>query len=497
MSESRLLAGALDLVIDIGKTRAKLQVIDAAGQVAEMRERPSRTLETHGYRALDTGDIAQWMAESIASLGELRPRLTRAIVTTHGAAFALIDDDGLVLPVSDYEFSGFNDRAPDWSSQIGGFSETLSPDLPLGLNGATQLDWIERHHTKAAQRGQWLPYAQYWSWYLSGVASSEVTSLGCHTHLWNPSLGNFSDLARTRGWATRFAPVHKAWDVLGSVRPDLAKSWGLSRRLLVHCGVHDSNACLARYLRSSPRLTLVSTGTWIVIMAPGAPARQLNQGFDCLGNVSVRNERVPTGRFMGGREMQQICAGADPALANLEDLGRLLERGLMVLPGFARQGGPFRNLDGQVIDAAGQPVELTALSPGERATLGALYCAQVTAWIIDKLGGIGPIVVDGPFSDNGVYVGALSTLQDEMSVYSSNDPLEGTARGAHELAHWTEPAYRAANVKRVLPVHAAKLHSAFKRWKAHIEKLLSPVDGPEQEQRSESRASKGKRANAA
>lgn len=497
MSESRLLTGALDLVIDIGKTRAKLLVIDAAGQLAEMRERPSQTVETHGYRALDTGGVAQWLAESIASLGNLRPRLTRAIVTTHGAAFALLGDKGLALPVADYEFLGFNDRAPDWPAQIGTFSETLSPDLPLGLNGATQLDWMEWHHPAAASQGQWLPYAQYWSWFLSGVASSEVTSLGCHTHLWNPSQGTFSNLARARGWAARFAPVRKAWDVLGCVRPDLARSWGLSRRLLVHCGVHDSNACLARYLRSSPRLTLVSTGTWIVVMASGAPARQLNQHLDCLGNVSVRNERVPTGRFMGGREMAQICAGANPALANLEDLGHLLERGLMVLPGFAHQGGPFRELAGAVVDATGQAVDLDTLTPSERATLGALYCAQVTAWIIDKLGGIGPIVVDGPFSENGVYVGALSTLQEEMSVYASNDALEGTARGAHELAHWTEPAYRAADVKRVLPVHAARLLGAFKRWTARVEQLMGASDGVHAEQRSDPQVGKGRRANGA
>lgn len=113
------------------------------------------------------------------------------------------------------------------------------------------------------------------------------------------------------------------------------------------------------------------------------------------------------------------------------------------------------------------------------------------------MGGIGPIVVDGPFSDNGVYMGALSTLQEEMSVYSSNDPLEGTARGAHELAHWTEPAYRAANVKRVLPVHAARLQAAFKLWKARVEKLLAPCDGVHTEPCSASQRGKGRRANGA
>lgn len=114
---------------------------------------------------------------------------------------------------------------------------------------------------------------------------------------------------------------------------------------------------------------------------------------DLLANVSVRQERVPTGRFMGGRELQQLCAGADPTLASLDTLQALVQRGLMALPGFEAQGGPFRTRAGQVVDGQG-PVALASLAPAERATLAALYCAQVTAWLIDRLSGLAPVLIE-------------------------------------------------------------------------------------------------------
>ncbi|MFN4116752.1 MAG: L-fuculose kinase, partial [Inhella sp.] len=332
-------AGPLDLVLDIGKTRSKLLVLDRAGEVLVQLDRSSEVRDSGlGYSALDTEGIAAWLEDGLAGLGGLRRQLASAVVSAHGAAVAAVDGDGLAWPVPDYEFEGFNERAPDWAQQIGDFAETYSPDLPRGLNAATQLDWLERHAPTTFARGQLLPYAQYWAWWLSGVAASELSSLGCHTHLWAPDAGDYSPLAKRRGWASRFAPLRRAWESLGPLRPRLAQRQGLPSGLRVHAGAHDSNACLARYLRSHPRMTLVTTGTWIVVMAPGAPARRLHAELDQLCNVSVRQERVPTGRFMGGRELQQLCAGADPERANAEDLQRLLARGVMALPGVETQG---------------------------------------------------------------------------------------------------------------------------------------------------------------
>lgn len=445
---------ALDLVLDIGKTRSKLLVIDRAGNVLAQAEHGSGTRADGTWAALDTDGIAAWLSEALAGLGTLRSQLARAVVSAHGAAFAAVQGEALCWPVPDYEFEGFDQRPADWAHQIGPFSQTHSPDLPRGLNAATQFDWLARHAPAQFAQGQLLPYAQYWAWWLSGVAASEVSSLGCHTHLWDPLRAAPSALAQRRGWAARLAPMRRAWEVLGLLRPALAQRLGLPRGLRVHAGVHDSNACLARYLRSHPRMTLVTTGTWVVVMAPGASQRALQAGLDQLSNVSVRNEPVPTGRFMGGRELQRLCAGADPALANVQELQRLLQRGVMALPGFETQGGPFRRHEGRVCDAQG-PLALDSLTAAGRATLAALYTAQVTAWIIQRLGGVGPTVVEGPFSRNAVFTAVLASLLGSDGLSVSVDPLEGTARGAWMLAHWTEPAIASPAVQPAEPLPAA------------------------------------------
>ncbi|MBI5255518.1 MAG: L-fuculose kinase [Burkholderiales bacterium] len=459
--------GALDLVLDIGKTRSKLLVLERGGTVLAQADQASGTVRSGPWDALDTEAVAAWLSDTLAGLGPLRAQLARAVVSAHGAAYAAVDDERLCWPVPDYEFEGFDERPADWARQIGDFAETQSPDLPRGLNAATQFDWLERHHPALFAQGRLLPYAQFWAWWLGGVASSEISSLGCHTHLWNPGQGAFSALARRRGWAERLAPLRRAWEPLGPLRPALARRLGLPPQLQVHVGVHDSNACLARYLRSLPRLTLVTTGTWIVVMAPGAPERRLEAAQDQLCNVSVRQERVPTGRFMGGRELQQLCAGADAALANEAALQRLLQRGVMALPGFESQGGPFRRHAGQVVDGAG-PVALASLDPAERATLATLYAAQVTAWIVERLGGLGPTVVEGPFARNPVYTGALATLLPREAVQVSADALEGTARGAWMLAHWTEPGISSPATQPAPALAGQGLPAYHARWCAQV-----------------------------
>jgi len=406
---------ALTLVLDVGKTRTKLLAIDDDGELLQSWQRESCSVDVaEGYRALDTAGIESWLRDTLASLGALRQQVRAIVPITHGAALAGIDAEGLVLPVPDYEFVGFDERAGDWGDRVDPFSQTLSPLLPLGLNAATQLDWLQRHlPSRMAAVQQWMPYAQYWAWWLSGVASSEVSSLGCHTLLWQPRHGDWSGLARRQGWAQRFAPRRRAWEKIGLLRPELARALGLPVGVQILCGAHDSNACLARYLRSWPRMTLVSSGTWVVVVAAGTPLTALNGKGDFLANVSVLGDPVPTGRFMGGRSIERICAGADPSIADGQVMRSLINRGV-------RAGQQGFDLDAR-----------------ERATLAAMFAAQETARCVNTLGARGPLTVDGPLAANAVYLELLAALLGD--VHSSNDPIEGTARGGYVLARWADP----------------------------------------------------------
>jgi L-fuculokinase len=465
--------GELTAVLDVGKTRVKLLVVDDGGALVGAREYANQSVEARvggaPYLALDTDGIAAWLCGAIVSLGPLRNALGRFIVSTHGASVAVLRGDALALPIPDYEFAGFDAHDELRLEAAAAFDDSLSPDLPLGLNVATQLAWLDRHHPEAmAAAHTLLPYPQFWAHWLCGRAASEVSSLGCHTHLWNPQQGRFSEIARRRGWAGKFAPMRRAWEVLGPIRPALATSLGLSAGLRVHVGVHDTNACLAGYLRSWPRMTLISSGTWIMAMAPGAPVKALAPARDLQGMVSVRNEVVATARFMGGRELLALCDGADPALAELAVLDDLVRRGVMASPAWSLQGGPFMGRSGQVFDPRG-PIDAAALPPAERATLASLYVAQVTAWMIEHLDGMAPVVLDGPIVRNRVVCGVLSALLPPHAVHVNVDELEGTARGAWVLSRWTGTQAWTPRVEPVTASNQPDLRAYQRRWLARLD----------------------------
>jgi sugar (pentulose or hexulose) kinase len=466
--------GDLTAVLDVGKTRVKLLLVDDRGGLVAWREHANRSVEARvdgtAYLALDTDGIAAWLREAIVSVGPLRNALGRFIVSTHGASLAALRGDALALPIPDYEFAGFDAHDDLRAEATRAFGATLSPDLPLGLNAATQLSWLEKHHPKAlAAADTLLPYPQFWAHWLCGRAASEVSSLGCHTHLWNPRQGGFSEIAQRRGWAGRFAPMRRAWEVLGPIRPALATSLGLPAGVRVHVGVHDTNACLAGYLRSWPRMTLISSGTWVMAMAPGVPLKALDPARDLQGMVSVRNEVVATARFMGGRELLALCDGADPALADLAVLDDLVRRGVMASPAWSLQGGPFMGRTGHVFDARG-PIALASLSPAERATLAALYVSQVTAWMIEHLDGTAPVVLDGPIVRNPVVRGVLAALLPPHAVHVNVDELEGTARGAWVLSRWTGTQAWTPRAEPVAGPIPPDLRAYQKRWLSRLDR---------------------------
>jgi sugar (pentulose or hexulose) kinase len=473
----------LTLVIDIGKSNAKLLLLDAAGIVVERFSRTNASVTSPlGYPALDVHGLQEWMQSCLRASPHAR-RCGHAIASTHGAALVALDAEGLAWEPLDYEFEAValhGAAGAAFRAASSNFRQTLSPDLPAGLNAARQLHWLQHTQPAAWRRTRTLlPYPQYWAWLLSGMASSEVSSLGCHTHLWSPVTGDFSDLAVRTGWAPLFAPLRQAWEVLGSVRPDVAAAWGLPAACQVHVGVHDSNACLARYLDSASRavpqveaLTIVSSGTWTVLMAPGAPADALLAEQDMLGNVDVTGRMTPTARFMGGREFAAIAAGADPQSASIETLRQLLASQTFALPSFARQGGPFADREG-TLERGGQALDesqASCLGASERATLAATYCAQLTAWLIHYLWAgstaqTSRVVVEGPLAHNIVFMQVLQSILPNSLCLSSIDPLEGTARGAWLLSRWaSEPVQQALQpvpaeqLEGLRQYHAAWLH---------------------------------------
>ncbi len=418
------------IVVDIGKTLSKVTAWTKGGTLVDRQVRPNERSQLEGVRRLDIGGIGGWLREALA---RYRGAPVEAIIpVAHGAGVVAMDSagKGALFPPIDYEQAIPSDILAAYRGERDAFAVTGSPALPDGLNLGSQLYWMERLHPAAMAQAVLLPWAQYWAWFLSGAFASEVTSLGCHSDLWAPADGRFSPVAERLGWSTRFAPLARASDPIGTLRPELAAATGLPGSAVVLAGLHDSNAALlaARGFRDIARneATILSTGTWFVAMRLAAEAvsiETLPEARDTLVNIDAYGAPVPSARFMGGREIEMVIEldtrrvdiRPDQPLL-LASVPALLERGTMVLPTFAPGFGPFPDREARWVDP---PPQWAGTWYARRAAI-CLYAALVADTALDLIGSKERLLIEGRFAEAEVFVRALAALRPDTEVFVAN-----------------------------------------------------------------------------
>lgn len=390
----------------------------------DRKVRSNAPVDQDGTRRLDVAGIAAFVEDALAS--HAGQPIEYIVPVGHGAAVAAVREDSLAFPPLDYEQPVPDNIMAAYHGERDAFARTGSPALPAGLNMGAQLYWLDRLHPEVQDGMVLLPWAQYWAWFLSGEAVSEVTSLGCHSDLWCPAEAAFSPMARRMGWAERFAPLARAGDVIGTLRPDLALRTGLSPDVKVLAGLHDSNAALlaARGFSDigSQEATVLSTGTWFIAMRlPAVPidTASLPEARDCLVNVDAYGKAVPSARFMGGREIETVIEidtrrvdikPDQPAL--LGEVPALLEQGVMLLPTLATGCGPFPN---EVARWTVEPESWHA----RRAAM-CLYAALVADVSLDLIDSRERLLIEGRFAEAEVFVRALAALRPETRLFTAN-----------------------------------------------------------------------------
>ena len=415
-------------VLDIGKTNAKVVVLDSAtGAEIAVRKQPNTVIRDGLYPHYDIETLWNFALASLKAFAR-EPGFDAISITTHGAAAALLDANGkLAMPVIDYEHEYPQDIRDAYDALRPPFAETFSPRLSMGLNVGAQLHYQKTAFPDAfAKVANILTYAQYWSARLTDVAANEATSLGCHTDLWNPKTGAYSSLVDTLAIRDRMAPIRSAFDALGPVLPEIVDEIGLS--VPVYCGIHDSNASLLPHLvgREAP-FAVVSTGTWVINFGVGGDLDHLDAKRDALANVDAYGRAVPSSRFMGGREFEILSAeiGEVSDAAARTAVADVIAQGIMLLPNVAPGSGPFPGKVSRWVGVEGA-------SRQERYAAACLYLALMTQACLGLIGAKGPVIVEGPFALNETYLFLLSGLtgRDTMALPGST----GTSQGAALLA---------------------------------------------------------------
>lgn len=399
-------------LFDVGKTNSKLSLIDCeTGERTFSAERANRVLQSALGRQLDVQAIEEWLVRTLAAAPNTKD-VFAIVPVAHGAACVVLDPKGAVLAACDYEDPQFDAVAAAYRGSRDAFQSTYSPDLPLGLNLGRQLFFLKHRHPDVFARAQHvLLYPQYWAWRMSGVMASEVSSLGCHSDLWLPADCAFSALAHEQGWVELFPAIRFAGDTLGTIMPSFAAATGLPLSCRTVCGVHDSNASYLKFLlgREDHRFTVVSSGTWTIVMSNGGDLARLHEERDMLANVDVFGSAVPTARYMGGREYEAIAQSrSEPDVAAIESV---IRKGAMARPAFAA-GGPFSAHTGELIGGEG-------LTNVEHAAVATLYSVMMTHLLIDSVAAGNEVFTDGPFAKQQWFNRLLAATDTNRSIYAS------------------------------------------------------------------------------
>jgi len=445
-------------VIDIGKTNAKLALVDldSLTEIAVV----TRPNEVRPGPPWPHYDVDGHWAFLLDALGQFhRAHGVDAIsVTTHGACAALLAQDGSpATPILDYEHTYPDEIIAAYDLLRPDFALTGSPKLAGGLNIGAQLHYQLTTDPSLRDRiAQIVTYPQYWGHRLTGVAASDVTSIGCHTDLWVPRAGAFSDLPRRLGIEGKIAPVRRSVDILGPILPEIAEVTGLPSDTPVCVGIHDSNASLYPHiLGQSGAFSVVSTGTWVVVMAVGGRDVPLDPDRDTLMNVNARGDVVPSARFMGGREYEVIQQGRDTTPTDAE-IAEVLSQGLMILPAIEPQTGPYQGH--QMRWTGPEPV----VGTGHRSAALSFYLALMTDTCLRLTGASGPTLIEGPFAQNPEFIAMLGAATGREVLTSS--ARTGTSIGAAMLIGGTTQVTKPS--RKVPAENTATLEHYAARWRA-------------------------------
>ncbi len=141
---------------------------------------------------------------------------------------------------------------------------------------------------------------QYLSYLISSKGFTDITSIGCHTGLWNFSQNRYHRWVYEEKIADKLPPVVPS-DYVMPVEFE-------GNKFQLGIGLHDSSAALIPYLISFHEpFILISTGTWCISLNPfnarPLTAEELKQ--DCLCYMQYQGMPVKASRLFAGQEHEK------------------------------------------------------------------------------------------------------------------------------------------------------------------------------------------------
>jgi len=423
-------------IFDIGKTNKKAFLFDENYKIRFEKSIQLPEIQNEdGFPCEDIQALAKWVKDSFNELLSLAEYQIKAInVSAHGASFVHLDEKGNpVAPLYNYLKPYPDELKRKFYDAYGGENEfsriTASPVLG-NLNSGMQLYWLKHERPEIYKQIKYsLHLPEYISYLFSGKPVSGITSIGCHTNLWDFTKNTYHEWVEKERVLERLAPIVSSKEVT---------SLSINHQIVtVGIGLHDSSAALIPYLSCfSEPFILLSTGTWCISLNPFNHTALTDDELkkDCLCYLTFEGNPVKASRLFAGHDHELETRQIAEHFHVSEDF----YKGVSYLPELVRK-----------LSASEYKTDNLSLysSSDEAYTHFMMHLVkqQITSMqLVLKNSNVTRIFVDGGFSNNPVFMNLLSIAFLSIEVYAASvaqASATGAAMAIHK--HWNKHPHKA------------------------------------------------------
>jgi len=419
------------LIFDIGKTNKKYFLIDESyGIVLEQSEQFAETLDEDGDNCENVTLLTNWVIDTLNAALKLDKYNILAInFSAYGASLVYIDKDGKVIaPLYNYLKKYPEALMGGLYNKYGGTDkiscETASPVLG-SLNSGMQLYRVMREQPDLYQAMKYaLHLPQYISYLISRNACSDITSIGCHTQLWNFQQNKYHEWVMKEGLDSKLAPLADA---------NTASEYKFNdRKLFVGTGLHDSSAALIPYLAVFKEpFILLSTGTWCISLNPfnETPLTLEELKQDCLCYMEYQGRPVKASRLFAGYEHERQVKRLAAHYNTAEDFYKTIKYDGQCIATLKKDQS--RQTSFSLTDLHDLPDYATAY---HKLMLDIINQQFQSTQLVIHGSSVHRIFVDGGFSNNTIYMHLLAAVFPNMEIYAAS-VAQATAMGAALAIH--------------------------------------------------------------
>jgi sugar (pentulose or hexulose) kinase len=412
-------------IFDIGKTNKKFLLFNKNYEVVFETSIHLNEIEDEDNEPCeDLVALTDWIKSTLkAAIENPEFKIEALNFSTYGASFVHIDGAGKpATPLYNYLKKFPESLSEKFYSTYGGKDkvarETASPVLG-NLNSGLQIYLLKYFKPEIFEKLKVsLHLPQFVSSLFTGHFFSDITSVGCHTHLWNFDDQAYHKWVYDEGLDKLLPPIVPSYSVLEVLIHDTVMKCGI--------GLHDSSAALIPYLKKFKEpFMLLSTGTWCISLNPfnhsPLTAEELTQ--DCLSYLSYESKPVKASRLFSGYEHEQQIKKLASHFNKDENYFTtiLYNENIVLSEGLTNN----ENLS-----------SFSSYEEAYHALINSLVNKQFTSsMLVLQNQPVERIFVDGGFSKNDVFMNVLATKFPNLQVYSTAI-AQASALGAAMAIHW-------------------------------------------------------------